>query len=258
MRHKIVIAIARKDLEMLARDPVFPVLLVIMPIVVTSVIGQTLGHVLKSQGYVHASGAEQAVPGIAAIFAIFMVGYGGQSFMREHIWATWPRLRAMAIRPAEIMVGKVLPILLVLCIQQIVLFAAGFALFGLRVPGSVVALLIVDGLYAVWVVTFVLATVTFCRTFQQVLAVSNLGAMTLGALGGALTSIAALPVWARAISPATPTYWAMTGFNEVLLRGRGITSVLPTVAVLAGSATVIAALVAWRFRFSAEKTGTVT
>ncbi len=258
MRPRIVLAVARKDLELLARDPVVPVLLVIMPIVVTSVIRRTLGHVLQSQGYAHANGAEQAVPGIALMFAIFMVAYGGQSFMREHIWATWPRLRAMPIRPGEIMVGKVLPILLVLCLQQIVLFAAGAALFGLEVQGSIGALLLVDALYALWVLALILATVTFCRTFQQVLAVSNLGAMALGALGGALTSIAALPAWARAISPATPTYWAMSGFNDVILRGDGLAAVLPSVAVLGGSALAIAALVRWRFRFSSEKTGTVT
>lgn len=258
MRPNIIVAVARKDLELLARDPVVPVLLVIMPIVVTSVIRRTLGHVLQSQGYVHATGAEQAVPGIALMFAIFMVAYGGQSFIREHIWATWPRLRAMPIRPIEIMVGKVLPILLVLCLQQILLFTAGAALFDLNVRGSIVALLVVDVLYVAWVLMLILATVTFCRTFQQVLAVSNLGAMVLGALGGALTSIAALPAWARAVSPATPTYWAMNGFNNVILRGQGFNSVLPAVAVLGGSALVIAILVSWRFRFSAEKTGTVT
>lgn len=258
MRRSVVLAVARKDLELLARDPVVPVLLVIMPIVVTSVIKRTLGHVLESQGYVHATGAEQAVPGIALMFAIFMVAYGGQSFVREHIWATWSRLRAMPVRPAEIMLGKVLPILLVLCLQQVVLFAAGVALFGLDVSGSLVALLAVDLFYVIWVLAFILATVTFCRTFQQVLAVSNLGAMVLGALGGALTSIAALPAWARAVSPATPTYWAMDGFNGVILRGGGLSSVLPSLAVLGGSALAIALLVAWRFRFSAEKTGTVT
>jgi ABC-2 type transport system permease protein len=258
MRPRIVAAVARKDLELLARDPVVPVLLVIMPIVVTSVIRRTLGHVLQSQGYAHATGAEQAVPGIALMFAIFMVAYGGQSFMREHIWATWPRLRAMPIRPSEIMLGKVLPVLLVLCLQQFLLFVAGAALFGLDVRGPMIALVVVDILYVAWVLALILATVTFCRTFQQVLAVSNLGAMALGALGGALTSIAALPGWARAIAPATPTYWAMNGFNEVILRGRGFAVVLPAAAVLGGSALVIALLVGWRFRFSAEKTGTVT
>lgn len=258
MRPAIVAAVARKDLELLARDPVVPILLVVMPIVVTSVIKPTLGHVLQSQGYPHATGAEQAVPGIAVMFAIFMVAYGGQSFIREHVWATWPRLRAMPIRPAEIMVGKVLPILLVLCLQQALLFAAGAALFGLDVRGPLYAVLIVDAFYVVWVLAFILATVTFCRTFQQVLAVSNLGAMVLGALGGALTSIAALPEWAEAVSPATPTYWAMNGFNDVILRGAGLYAVLPSLAVLAGSALAIALLVSWRFRFSAEKTGTVT
>lgn len=258
MRPRVVLAIARKDLELLGRDPVVPVLLLIMPIVVTSVIRSTLGHVLRSQGYPHATGAEQAVPGIALMFAIFMVAYGGQSFIREHIWATWPRLRAMPIRPSEIMVGKVLPILLLLCAQQVVLFGAGAALFGLEVRGPLVALFAVDALYVVWVLALILATVTFCRTFQQVLAVSNLGAMVLGALGGALTSIAALPAWARAISPATPTYWAMNGFNDVILRGHGLDSILPAAVVLGGSAAAITVLVGWRFRFSAEKTGTVT
>lgn len=50
----------------------------------------------------------------------------------------------------------------------------------------------------------------------------------------------------------------MNGFNGVILHGQGASAVLPAAAVLGGSAAAISLLVAWRFRFSAEKTGTVT
>jgi ABC-2 type transport system permease protein len=99
--------------------------------------------------------------------------------------------------------------------------------------------------------------VAYARTFQQVLAVSNLGAIFLAALGGALSPYSTLPGWAKAISPATPTYWAMKAFNDVLLKGEGFRSVAVSVAVLVGAAGLFLALASARFRFDAEKGGTV-
>jgi len=54
----------------------------------------------------------------------------------------------------------------------------------------------------------------------------------IGAIGGALVPISFLSAWARAIAPATPTYWAMRGFRSVILTTSGPNSVVLPAAIL--------------------------
>jgi ABC-2 type transport system permease protein len=63
------------------------------------------------------------------------------------------------------------------------------------------------------------------RTSQQLNAIGFLGATLMGALGGALVPISALPAWTRAIAPATPQYWAMRSARDVILNTRPASAV---------------------------------
>lgn len=69
----------------------------------------------------------------------------------------------------------------------------------------------------------------------------------------ALVPLSVLPGWAHAVAPATPTYWAMRGFQSVILDGRGVSGVLLPVAVLLSMSAVFAAVSLARFRFADEK-----
>src|SRR5436309_7525582 len=132
----------------------------------------------------------------------------------------------MPVRPIELMVGKITPVFVMLAVQQALLFAAGALLFGLEVRGSVAALVAVDLAWVLWLMAFILFVVVYCRTFQQVLAVANLGAILFASLGGALSPLDTLPGWASTIAPATPAYWVMHATNQLLLDGRGFDAVI--------------------------------
>jgi ABC-2 type transport system permease protein len=249
------LAIARNDFDLLAKEPLFVIVLIAMPLVIMAFAKPTYAAVLQREGYPFANGAEQVVPGMAVMFAFFMVTFGGLAFFREYMWNTWDRIRAMPVRDREIMLGKAAPSFVIICIQQAALFSAGHLFFGLHVRGSLAALCAVDLAFACWLTAFILATVAFCHTFQQVLAVSNLGAILLAGIGGALTPIKALPSWASPLSHLTPTYWAMRGFNSILLDGRGVAAVLLPIGVLLGATAAFGALAALRFRFEARTGG---
>ena len=51
-------------------------------------------------------------------------------------------------------------------------------------------------------------------------------------LGGALTPLATLPGWAQAIAPAVPSYWAMKGYQAVIIGGGGVGDVTSSVGML--------------------------
>jgi ABC-2 type transport system permease protein len=251
------LTLARNDFDLLWRDPFAAIVLIAMPLVVMTFIKPAAALVLQHEGYRTANGSEQVVPGVAVMFVFFMVLFAGLAFFREHIWGTWDRIRSLPVTHAEIMVGKLVPPFAIIVVQQVLMFVIGYLAFGLRVRGSVVALIAVDASFAIWLAAFCVAVIAVCGTFQQVVAISNLGAIVFASIGGALTPIATLPAWAHFTAHGIPTYWAMRGFNSVLLDGKGLGAVLLPVGILLGAAVAFIALAALRFRFDTAKSGTL-
>lgn len=247
------LAMLRHELRVLSKDLAPVVVLTAMPIAVIAFLKPTLRPALNFSGYPEANGAEQAVPGMAVMFAFFLVGFTGFAFFREHGWATWDRLRASPARTGEIVFGKIVPGMVVATVQLVVLFGLGVLLFGMRVPGSALGLGLVAFCLALFLAVFAVALVSLCRTVQQLNAVANIGAMLFAGLGGALTPVTFLPGWAQPLAPATPSYWAMRGFRSVVLDGTGLAGVVLPVIVLLAFTAGAGLIIALRFRVEESK-----
>ena len=246
-------AVARHDLRILRSDPVFLVVMTVMPLIVMAFIKPAFGTSISMGAEPGIdTGAEHAVPGVTVMFAFFLVGNVGFGVFREHGWNTWERLRASRASPTEVMAGKVVVPLLTLALQLAVLIGLGGVLFGLRVRGSLVAMAAVAAAFAVCLVCLGLLLLATARSIMQLNAVSNLGTMLFAGLGGAIAPISALPDWARAVAPATPSYWAMRGFRSVIAGG-GLADIALPVAVLGLFSAGFAILAAIRFRFDEVK-----
>jgi ABC-2 type transport system permease protein len=226
-----------------------------MPLVLMAFLKPAYRPVLIGKGHPGANGAEQAVPGAAVTFSFFWIQQVGLSFFREHGWGTWDRLRASPARPLQILGGKAAPSVAAVALQLAVVFAAGALIFDLHVRGTVGALVPVGLALALALVALSVAFVAVCSTFNQVVTLAALGAMLLSGLGGALTPYSVLPGWARAVAPATPSYWAMRGFRSVIFGSGWGSVVLPTLILMAFAAG-FAAVATARFRFTDTKTYT--
>ncbi|MCZ7526983.1 MAG: ABC transporter permease [Acidimicrobiia bacterium] len=249
------LALARHELRLLRRDPFPLVILVLMPLALMPFMKSSLRLALVQEGYPGANGAEQVVPGMTVTFSFFLVGMVAMSFFDEHGWHTWDRLRVSAARPLEVLVGKTLPRLAVAYLQFAVVMTVGVTVFGLDIRGSVPALgLLLLGL-ALCLGAMGLLLTAVCRTVQQANALSNVGSMVLAGIGGALVPFALIPAWARAVAPATPSYWAMRGSRSVILDGGSFPEVLLPTAALLAFATAFVLLALWRFRFDETKQG---
>lgn len=248
-----VLALARHEVRILVSDPLPIVLLFAFPLAVIAFFKPALELALFSEGYVRATGAEQAVPGVAVTFSLFLVGFVGLSFFREHGWGTWDRLLVSPTSTAGVLVGKLVPIAGVAMVQLAFLFSLGVGVFGLRVRGSAVALAVVCVSLATCSVSLGMAVVAGARTLQQVNIVANLGTVVLAGLGGALVPVSLLPGWTGAVAPAVPPYWAMRGFRAVILDGGGLSAVALPAAVLVGFTGAFVALAMARFRATERK-----
>jgi ABC-2 type transport system permease protein len=244
------IAIARQDWRILRRDP-FPVIVpVVLPLLLIPFVTPAfrLGFVAEHVG--HTAGAEQAVPAMDVTFAFFLVGNSSMGFFREHAWRTWDRLRASPANNYEIVLGKIVVPLSQAMGQFSLLFGIGVLCLGLTVRGSWGWLVAVGMAYSLYLVAMGLAVIALCKTYMQANAITNVGALLIAGLGGALVPHAFLPSWAQVLSPAVPSYWAMSGYRQAIL-GHG--TPLVGVGVLLVFAAVCLVFAALRFRLDDTK-----
>jgi ABC-2 type transport system permease protein len=243
------------ELRLARRDPLPIMVLIVFPVITIAFLKPALKPALVQNGYPHANGAEQVVPGQAAMSAFFLVTLITFSFFAEHAWATWDRLRASPATSLEIVVGKTVPRVVIGVVQFAVILGAGVVVFGLHIRGAAAALIPLVVAFAVCLVLLGVAVTALCRTAQQASSFGYLGMVLFGAIGGAFVPFSVLPGWARAIAPVTPTYWAMRGLRSVILDGRGMSGVAAPSLVLLGMAALFTVVALRRLRFDETKVG---
>jgi len=247
------VAVMRTELRLLRHDPVPAAVLVGIPVVLMTLLSTAVQSSLADDGYPDAPGSAQTVPGMACVFAFFVIGIVGFALFREHSWRTWPRLRAAGVGSRSLLLGKLAVPAGLLVGQHMVLFAFGVLALDLVVAGSWLAVALVAVAYSAMVLLAGLAAAAAFETVQQVNAVTNLGAMVMGGLGGGFVPVESLPEWVQPIAPISPVYWAMEGYNAVILDGGGVSDVIGPVAALAGFAAVFAAIALRRLQLDRPK-----
>jgi ABC-2 type transport system permease protein len=247
-----LLAIAKTEFLQLRRDPFAFVILLAVPLVVVTFTVPTFRVVLRYQGEARATGAEQAVPGMAVMFGLVVVGTSGYVFFREHGWNTWIRLRLAVPRTASIVGGKILAPLTIVFVQQAALLAFGCLFLGLDARSAAIAFLIVTPPFAAMVVSLGLLVMASFRTLQQMQAVQGLMTIVFSGLGGALTPTEVLPGWAQALSPWTPGHSAVEGYRALLLHDQ-IGFAARHAAILCVFAVAFFLAAARRFRVDATK-----
>lgn len=243
-----VTGLVHHNLKLWLADVQVPIVLVGMPLAMMAFLRPVYRDTLAATGVTGATGAEQAVPGMAVMFALLGAGILAADLHRERMWATWDRLRASGARSGEIIVGKLLPTLLIIVGQLGVLFAAGIALFDLRVEGSLLGLALVAFAFAVAMLALGLLLSSLIRSITKLGAIGNALAVAFAGLGGAIVPMAAMPAWATVVAPLTPAYWAMQGFEAVIVDAGGVGQAAPATGALLGFTALLGGIAAWRLR----------
>jgi ABC-2 type transport system permease protein len=241
------------ELRLIARDPVPMMVLIMFPIITIAFVKPAFRAALQQTGYPNANGAEQVVPGQAVMNAFFVVSLVTFSFFSEYGFNTWDRVRASAATSSEIVVGKALPRVAMVVLQLCLVLVCGVVLFDLHISGNALALAPVIIAFAISLVLLGVAVVAVCHSAQQANAFSYAGLVLFGAIGGALVPLAVLPRWAKTIAPLTPTYWAMRGFDSVILDGQSFRAMAAPVAALAAMSLAFAVVALRKLRFEATK-----
>lgn len=203
---------------------------------------------LKSESWFGDNPYNQASPGMIIQFAIMGLVNSAQILVQERKNRTLQRLMTTSMRPREIIAGHMLAMFALVLLQTLVLVVFGQFLLDvnyLRVPFGTLLLVMALG---AWVASMGLLVGVIAKSDDQVVLYSMLAMFLFSALGGTWFPLEASGGVFAALGKLLPSAWAMTGLQNILIRGLGLESLWQPVLVLLVYALGFFMLAVWRFR----------
>jgi ABC-2 type transport system permease protein len=190
----------------------------------------------------------QASPGILVQFAIMGLVTSAQILVNERKTRTMQRLMTTAMRPWEIVAGHLLAMFGLVFLQTAMLVIFGQLALGVNYLNEPLGTLLVSVALGLWVASMGLLIGLLAKSDDQVVLFSMIAMFLFSALGGAWFPLEASGGAFAALGRLMPSAWAMTGFQNILIRGLGVSSAWLPAAVLLAYAAGFFLLALWRFR----------
>lgn len=190
---------------------------------------------------------EQNVPAYAIFGVFFIVLTLAKSFLRERADGTLARLRTAPVPKTALLAGKLAPYYLINLAQIGLMFAVGYLVFHMRL-GNLWAFLLVSLATAAAANGLGLLVAAIGGSEARVDTLAVLLAITLAALGGIMVPAYVMPDTLQTLAQLTPHAWALSGYQDVIVRGLGVGAVLKECLALIVFAMGFALLGLWRLR----------
>jgi len=195
------------------------------------------------------SGFVQSSAGMIVQFAIFGLITSAMILVLERKNGSLQRLLTTPIHRSEVIAGHVLAMFLVVFAQEGILVILGQYAFGVDYLRQPWAILIMMVALALWAAGLGLLIGAISKKEDQVIVLSLVAMFIFAAMGGAWFPLEVTGKTFATIGHLMPTAWAMDGFQNIIMRGLGLTSVLFPAGMLLLYTVVFFALAIWRFRF---------
>lgn len=196
-----------------------------------------------------ATGFSQASPGMIVQFAIFGLITSAMVLVIERKSGALGRLMTTPLRKVELIGGHTLAMFLVILLQEIVLVVLGQLAFDVDYARSPAATGLMIVSLALWGASLGLLIGAISKSQEQVIMLSLAAMFLFSGLGGAWFPLEAAGDTFSAIGHLTPAAWAMDGFQNIVVRGLGVQSILVPAGILLAYTVVLFGLAVWRFRF---------
>jgi ABC-2 type transport system permease protein len=185
-------------------------------------------------------------PGMALMFLMYTVSYGGRSLLAERNHGTLPRLLVSPTTASQVLGGKMIGIFLTGAAQMFILILGTSILFQLQWgnPMAVAALVLAAVFGAVG---WGMLLTAIAKTPGQVSAIGSAMMLTFGILGGTFVNMDAMPAWFRYITKITPNAWGVDGFTTLALGG-GLHDILTPILALLTMGLILFAIAVILFR----------
>ena len=158
------------------------------------------------------------IPSQAVLFAFFLVNIMARSFIAEKARGTFLRLRMAPLSGPAIILGKVTPFLMISVVQGILLFAVGWAVFGMPIgqqPWMLLPIIVCTSLAATALGLLIAVNV---GTDYQVHIVVTFLILVMAGISGCLMPREFIPPLMKQVSLLiTPHAWSLVAYEEVLM-----------------------------------------
>lgn len=210
---------------------------------------QPFSVVVHRQFNPEGSTSTNIVPGLlAVILSMTMVLITAVAIVRESEKGTMETLIATPVRPAEVMLGKIIPYVLVGYVQTIVFLAAARLLFNVPFEGSQFAFFLGFNLYLIvnLALGFLISTLT--RSQMQAMQVSFFTILPTVLLSGFMFPFAGMPGWAQALGTIIPATHFLRLVRKIMLKGAGIADVSGDMLAITVILVAIVGIALMRYR----------
>lgn len=157
-------------------------------------------------------------PGMALLFLMYTVSYGGRSILAERSQGTLPRLLVSPTYTSQVLGGKILGIFLTGVAQVGILILASTIFFGVK-WGDVSGVAALVFATAFGATGWGMLITALARTPGQVASLGSALMLIFGILGGSFINLEQMPPLVRTVSKITPNAWGLDGFTTLALGG---------------------------------------
>jgi ABC-2 type transport system permease protein len=189
------------------------------------------------------------VPGLMAMLLMLVSALMTSiSITREKESGTMELLLVSSLRPAQIIVGKVVPYLLLSFINVVTVVGLAFFVFGVPCRGSVILLLLESLLFILTALSLgiLISSITGSQQVAMMISLAGLLLPTV-LLSGFIFPVASMPLPLRVISNIIPARWYLVIVRGIMLKGAGIAVLWRETLVLVAMTMVFMAVSVRKF-----------
>lgn len=189
------------------------------------------------------------VPGVAAMLLLLVTTVGtAMGIARERELGTLEQVMVTPLRPAELILGKVVPFVLVGLVDVLVALVMCTWMFEVPIRGSLLVVFAGTLLYLLSTVGLGLFLSTVSTTQQQAFLAGFFVMMPAILLSGFVTPVENMPGWLRPIAWVNPVRYYVEVLRGTLLKAADFTDLRGQFAALAVFGLVLLAAAIVRFR----------
>jgi ABC-2 type transport system permease protein len=177
-----------------------------------------------------------------------LLGLSG-TFAYERQQGTLRRILTTPTRKSTYLIGTITGQVLTALVQMTILIGFGMLVLHVKWGSSPLALFIMMLASALAAAAMGTMLGAFVKTESQASGLSVMLGMVMALLGGCWYPLELFPQTVRTAVKILPTTWSMQGMLDIVLRGGGVSAVLPEAGVLLGFAVVFFTIGVLRFRY---------
>lgn len=193
--------------------------------------------------------ANVMIPGLLGLVIMFMTTMmTAMGVVREREYGTMEQLVVTPIKPAELMLGKLLPYLVVGAVDFFIVYFAGKLLFNLTFVGSLPIFLLLSLLLVFTTLGLGLLISTVAQNQQQAMQLSMFVIFPQILVSGLIFPLSSLPKAIQYIAYLLPFTHYVPIARGMFIKGQGLDLLWPQAAVLTFYAVAVVTAASLRFR----------